>query len=82
MVKKLIADFIAGKATSMRMLCALADELIDCENPEVMSQLCSYAEKLKSEPQVTEDVKEETGEGEKASRQVSEGAELVTTTQS
>jgi len=90
MVKKLIDDFIAGKATSMRMLCALADELIDCENPEVMSQLCSVAEKLRLEPQVTEDVKEETGESEaankqvseEASQQVSEEAELVTATQS
>lgn len=79
MAEKLIADFIAGKATSMKMLCALADELINCENVEVMSQLCSVAERLALEPQVAEDVKEE--KGEEASQQVSEGAELATATQ-
>jgi hypothetical protein len=69
MADKLVNDFLAGKETSMKMLCALADELINCENVEVMSQLCSYAESLKLEQQLTADeaeaaIKKELGEGE------------------
>jgi hypothetical protein len=55
MADKLVNDFLAGKETSMKMLNALADELINCEDPVVMSQLCSYAEGLESERQLTGD---------------------------
>jgi hypothetical protein len=53
MAKKLIAGFLKGSVTSMKMLLALADERIDCENLVVMSQLCSYAETLEAEQQLT-----------------------------
>jgi len=41
---------IDGNTTAARILFALAEGLIDCENQEVMQQLCSYAEKLAAEP--------------------------------
>jgi hypothetical protein len=40
---------------SAKLLFDLADGLINCEDPEVMSQLCSYAESLAGEQQVTGD---------------------------
>ena len=39
-----------GNATCARLLLALADGQIDCEDEVVMEQLCSYAEKLAKEP--------------------------------
>ena len=39
-----------GNATSARLLLALADGQIDCEDEVVMEQLSSYAEKLAKEP--------------------------------
>lgn len=42
-----------GNATCTRLLLALADGLINCENEVVMEQLCSYAEKLALEPEWT-----------------------------
>jgi len=41
--------------TSAKLLFDLADGLINCEDPVVMSQLSSYAESLKSEQQVTDE---------------------------
>jgi hypothetical protein len=60
-----------GNATSAKLLFDLADGLINCEDPVVMSQLCSYAEKLKSEQQLTDKeadaaAKTEQDEGEPA----------------
>jgi hypothetical protein len=54
MADKLVNDFLAGKETSMKMLNALADELINCEDPVVMTQLCGYAERLEKDRQLTE----------------------------
>ena len=55
--------------TSAKLLFYLADGLINCEDPVVMRQLCSYAEKLKSEQQLTDNeadaaAKTEQDEGE------------------
>ena len=40
-----------GNATCTKLLLALADGQIDCEEEEVMEQPCSYADKLAREPQ-------------------------------
>ncbi|MFY9853994.1 MAG: hypothetical protein WAK26_08980 [Terracidiphilus sp.] len=40
-----------GNATCARLLIALAEGQIDCEDEVVMEQLCSYAEKLAAEKQ-------------------------------
>ncbi len=64
MATKLVSDFLAGKETSMKMLNALADELINCEDPVVMSQLCSYAESLAGEQQVAADTTDAMAETE------------------
>jgi hypothetical protein len=48
-VDALIDSLIKGNATSAKLLFDLADGLINCEDPEVMSQLCSYAATLASE---------------------------------
>jgi hypothetical protein len=58
-----------GNATSAKLLFDLADGLINCEDPVVMSQLCSYAATLASEQQLTDeevDAKTEQDEGEPA----------------
>jgi hypothetical protein len=44
-----------GDLTCAKMLFALADGRINCEDPVVMKRLCRYAAKLASEPQLTED---------------------------
>jgi hypothetical protein len=49
-VQVLLDKTIGGNTTAARILFALAAGLIDCENQEVMQQLCSYADKLKAEP--------------------------------
>jgi hypothetical protein len=43
-----------GDLTCIKLLFALADGLINCEDPVVMKQLCSYAESLESERQLTD----------------------------
>ena len=54
-VKALLDSLIECKnMTSAKLLFDLAEGLINCEDPVVMSQLCSYAEKLKSEQQLTD----------------------------
>jgi hypothetical protein len=53
---------IKGNATSAKLLFDLADGLINCEDPVVMSQLCSYAEALASEQQLTGEEVEATAE--------------------
>jgi hypothetical protein len=53
--QKLIDTVLSNDWTGAKLLFALADGLIDCENQEVVSQLCSYAEKLASERQLTGD---------------------------
>ena len=68
-VKALFNSLIEGNTTSAKLLFDLADGLINCEDPVVMRQLCSYAEKLKSEQQLTDNeadaaAKTEQGEGE------------------
>jgi hypothetical protein len=40
-----------GNLTSARLLFDLADGRIDCEDAGTMKSLCSYAEKLASEPE-------------------------------
>lgn len=42
---------IKGNATCTRLLLALADGQINCEDEVVMEQLCSYADKLAAERQ-------------------------------
>jgi hypothetical protein len=49
-VQVLLDKTVDGNTTAARILFALAEGLIDCENQGVMQQLCSYAEKLKAEP--------------------------------
>ena len=70
-VNALFRSLIEGNATSAKLLFDLADGLINCEDPVVMSQLCSYAEKLMSEQQLTDNeaeaaAKTEQDEGEPA----------------
>jgi hypothetical protein len=53
---KVITDALAenakkGNATCVKLLLALADGQIDCEDEVVMEQLCSYADKLAAEEQ-------------------------------
>src|ERR1035438_7817298 len=54
-VDALIDSLIKGNATSAKLLFDLADGLINCEDPVVMSRLCSYAATLASEQQLTGD---------------------------
>jgi len=58
-----------GNLNSAKVLFDLADGLIDCENPEVMSQLCSYAESLTSEQQVAADAGDAAAETENKERE-------------
>jgi hypothetical protein len=51
-VDALIDSLIKGNTTSAKLLFDLADGLINCEDPVVMSQLCSYAATLASEQQL------------------------------
>jgi hypothetical protein len=63
-------------ATSAKLLFDLADGLINCEDPEVMSQLYSYANSLAEEKQVpAETADAEVTEKEKGEQQVSESAQ-------
>ena len=65
-VNALFKSLIQGNATSAKLLFDLADGLINCEDPVVMSQLCSYAAALASEQQLTDeevDAKTEQDEG-------------------
>jgi len=62
-----------GNATCAKLLFDLADGKIDCENPEVVSQLYSYATSLDGEPQLSaeeavelEEKEEEAAAGAKA----------------
>jgi hypothetical protein len=53
--QKLLKSWInKGDLTCAKMLFALADGRINCEDPVVMKQLCRYAATLASEPQVTD----------------------------
>jgi hypothetical protein len=59
---------VGGNATIAKLLFALAEGKIDCEDEAVMERLCSFAERLASEPAWTgpEDEEEaETGFGER-----------------
>ncbi len=70
-VKALYDSLIKGNATSAKLLFDLADGLIDCEDEVVMEQLCSYAEKLASEPPwegEEEDPDAETSIGEREAK--------------
>jgi hypothetical protein len=48
--KALTVNAKKGNATCTRLLLALADGQIDCEDEVVMEELCSYAAKLAAEP--------------------------------
>jgi len=48
---KLLEITVGGNTTAARLLFALADGQIDCENEDVMRELSSFAEKLAAEPQ-------------------------------
>jgi hypothetical protein len=50
-VQSLLDCTLKGNVSGARLLIALADGEIDCENEEVMQRLCSYAEGLASEPE-------------------------------
>jgi hypothetical protein len=63
-----------GDLTCIKMLFALADGLINCEDPVVMKQICSFAEKLGLEPQLTD---AEASAAEKAEQDESKFAELA-----
>jgi len=59
---------VGGNATIAKVLFALAEGQIDCEDEAVMERLCSFAERLASEPTWTGPVDEEeaeTGFGER-----------------
>jgi hypothetical protein len=49
--KALTENAKKGNATCVKLLLALADGQIDCEDEVVMEQLCSYADKLAAEKQ-------------------------------
>jgi hypothetical protein len=66
-VNALYKSLINGNASSAKLLFDLADGLINCEDPVVMSQLYSYALKLESEHQVAAETLVETEPGEAAS---------------
>ena len=70
-VNALYKSLIDGNATSAKLLFDLADGLINCEDPVVMSQLCSYAESLTLEKQVAAEALVETEQGEAAKEQIS-----------
>jgi hypothetical protein len=55
-----------GNATSAKLLFDLADGLINCEDPVVMGQLCSYAASLESEPQLAADGADAVAEADMA----------------
>jgi hypothetical protein len=48
--------------TSAKLLFDLADGLINCEDPVVMNQLCSYVQTLESEQQLAADAIDEKAE--------------------
>jgi hydroxypyruvate isomerase len=52
--QKLIDSVKNGDWTGAKLLYAMADGLIDCENKEVVSQLISYAQTLETERQLTD----------------------------
>ncbi len=55
--KSLLESTLDGNVTSAKLLFALAEGQIDCEDEVVMRRLCSFAEGLASEPEWTgEDV--------------------------
>lgn len=49
--KALLDKTLAGNTTSAKLLFALAEGQIDCEDEPVVRRLCSLAEELASEPQ-------------------------------
>ena len=74
--QKLIDTVLGNDWTGAKLLFALADGLINCEDPEVMSQLYSYANSLAEEKQVpAETADAEVTEKEKGEQQVSESAQ-------
>ncbi len=70
--QKLIDSVKKGDWTGARLLYAMADGLIDCENQEVVSQLFSYAQTLTSEQQLTD------AEAEAAAKREQDESELAT----
>ncbi|HEY1209593.1 MAG TPA: hypothetical protein VGE85_09500 [Terracidiphilus sp.] len=71
--QKLIDTVLGNDWTGAKLLFALADGLINCEDPEVMSQLYSYAQTLESEQQVAAETAD-AEEAKKGEQQVSESA--------
>ncbi len=66
--KALLDKTLAGNSTSAKLLFALAEGQIDCEDETVVSQLRSMAEELASEPEWIGELDEteaETGFGER-----------------
>jgi len=61
-VNALYDSLIKGNASSGKLLFALADGLINCEDPVAMNQLCSYVRKLELEKQLTADAIDEEAE--------------------
>jgi hypothetical protein len=49
--KSLYKGLLSGNATCAKLLLALAEGQIDCENEVVMQRVCSLAEKLAAEPE-------------------------------
>jgi nickel-dependent lactate racemase len=56
--KSLLDSLRKGNLNSAKLLFALAEGQIDLEDEEVMQRLCSYAEKLASEPEWNGEVQE------------------------
>ena len=53
--KSLLDGILKGNAASAKLLFALAEGRIDCEDERTMQRLCSFAEKLASEPEWNDD---------------------------
>jgi hypothetical protein len=49
--KSLLSGIFKGNATSAKLLFALAEGQIDCEDEGVMQRVCSLAEQLAAEPE-------------------------------
>jgi hypothetical protein len=63
-VGSLCDRLIAGNVTCGKLLIALAEGQIDCEDEVVVQQLCSLAEKLAMEPEWTGEMPEDEADTE------------------
>lgn len=67
--KSLLESTLGGNASSAKLLFALAEGQIDCEDEVVMRRLCSFAESLASEPEWTDKAVEDAAERDFGTRE-------------